>query len=41
MPIYRETDLPGLSNCSNINRRVPQMPTGMIKEEEMVSLIST
>uniref|UniRef100_A0A671RRX2 Enhancer of polycomb homolog n=1 Tax=Sinocyclocheilus anshuiensis TaxID=1608454 RepID=A0A671RRX2_9TELE len=34
LPIYRNKDLPDLTDCVSINRTVPQMPTGMEKEEE-------
>ncbi|MGH0162952.1 UNVERIFIED_CONTAM: hypothetical protein FKN15_050393 [Acipenser sinensis] len=34
LPIYRSKDLPDLNDCVSINRAVPQMPTGMEKEEE-------
>ncbi|XP_038645909.1 enhancer of polycomb homolog 2 isoform X2 [Scyliorhinus canicula] len=34
LPIYRAKDLPDLQDCVSINRAVPQMPTGMEKEEE-------
>jgi len=34
LPIYRDTEIPDTADCSNINRTVPQMPTGMEKEEE-------
>ncbi|MGH0164765.1 UNVERIFIED_CONTAM: hypothetical protein FKN15_048112 [Acipenser sinensis] len=34
LPIYRSRDLPDLNDCVSINRAVPQMPTGMEKEEE-------
>ncbi|KAJ8393758.1 hypothetical protein AAFF_G00056730 [Aldrovandia affinis] len=34
LPIYRNRDLPDLNDCVSINRSVPQMPTGMEKEEE-------
>uniref|UniRef100_A0A6Q2XHF7 Enhancer of polycomb homolog n=1 Tax=Esox lucius TaxID=8010 RepID=A0A6Q2XHF7_ESOLU len=34
LPIYRNKDLPDLKDCVSINRAVPQMPTGMEKEEE-------
>lgn len=37
LPIYRVEELPDLSEISTINRAVPQMPTGMEKEEETVS----
>nr|XP_019962205.1 PREDICTED: enhancer of polycomb homolog 2 isoform X1 [Paralichthys olivaceus] len=35
LPVYRHRDLPDLSDCVSINRAVPQMPTGMEKEEEL------
>ena len=42
LPVYRHRDLPDLSDCVSINRAVPQMPTGMEKEEELVRhLLST
>ncbi|KAK7866529.1 hypothetical protein R5R35_002483 [Gryllus longicercus] len=34
MPVYINEDLPGLPDYSAINRAVPQMPSGMHKEEE-------
>ncbi|XP_026872711.2 enhancer of polycomb homolog 2 isoform X1 [Electrophorus electricus] len=34
LPIYRNGDIPDLNDCVSINRAVPQMPTGMEKEEE-------
>uniref|UniRef100_A0A671S2G8 Enhancer of polycomb homolog n=1 Tax=Sinocyclocheilus anshuiensis TaxID=1608454 RepID=A0A671S2G8_9TELE len=34
LPIYHNKDLPDLTDCVSINRAVPQMPTGMEKEEE-------
>uniref|UniRef100_A0A8C9SFI7 Enhancer of polycomb homolog n=1 Tax=Scleropages formosus TaxID=113540 RepID=A0A8C9SFI7_SCLFO len=34
LPVYRNRDLPDLGDCVSINRTVPQMPTGMEKEEE-------
>ncbi|KAG2459320.1 KIF5C protein, partial [Polypterus senegalus] len=34
LPIFRGKDLPDLNDCVSINRAVPQMPTGMEKEEE-------
>ena len=37
LPIYKSEDLPDLYNYNVINRAVPQMPTGMEKEEESVS----
>lgn len=36
LPVYRHRDLPDLSDCVSISRAVPQMPTGMEKEEELV-----
>lgn len=39
MPIYLSEELPGLPEYSEINRAVPQMPSGMKKEEECVSKI--
>lgn len=38
MPIYFAEELPDLQEYSAINRAVPQMPSGMEKEEESVSL---
>ncbi|KAK2840497.1 hypothetical protein Q5P01_014237 [Channa striata] len=35
LPVYRNRDLPDLNDCVSINRAVPQMPTGMEKEEEL------
>ena len=37
LPIFHATDIPDISDYSAINRTVPQMPTGMEKEEETVS----
>lgn len=34
LPIYRSDDIPDLYDYNVINRAVPQMPTGMEKEEE-------
>lgn len=39
MPIYMAEEVPDLPEYSAINRAVPQMPSGMEKEEESVSLI--
>lgn len=39
MPIYMAEELPDLPDYSAINRAVPQMPSGMEKEEECVSFI--
>lgn len=36
MPIYLAEELPDLPEYSAINRAVPQMPSGMEKEEESV-----
>lgn len=37
MPIYMAEELPDLPDYSAINRSLPQMPSGMEKEEECVS----
>lgn len=37
MPIYLAEELPDLPEYSAINRAVPQMPSGMEKEEESVT----
>lgn len=37
MPIYLAEELPDMPEYSAINRAVPQMPSGMEKEEESVS----
>uniref|UniRef100_A0A803XMV3 Enhancer of polycomb homolog 1 n=1 Tax=Meleagris gallopavo TaxID=9103 RepID=A0A803XMV3_MELGA len=34
LPVFRCEDLPDLAEYASINRAVPQMPTGMEKEEE-------
>ncbi|KAK6182761.1 hypothetical protein SNE40_010373 [Patella caerulea] len=34
MPVYRADEIPDLPDFATINRSVPQMPTGMEKEEE-------
>lgn len=36
LPVHRCEDLPDLHEYASINRAVPQMPTGMEKEEESV-----
>ena len=36
LPVYHAEDLPDLSEYNIINRAVPEMPTGMEKEEETV-----
>lgn len=38
MPVYLAEELPDLPDYSAINRAVPQMPSGMEKEEECVSI---
>ncbi|VDO82929.1 unnamed protein product [Soboliphyme baturini] len=37
MPIFLDEELPDLCDYASINRSVPAMPSGMEKEEEMVS----
>ena len=37
MPIYQKDELSDLQDYSILNRAVPQMPSGMEKEEESVS----
>ena len=39
MPVFRSEEIPDLPDFQAINRAVPQMPTGMEKEEECVSTI--
>uniref|UniRef100_A0A9J8B9X8 Enhancer of polycomb homolog 1 (Drosophila) a n=1 Tax=Cyprinus carpio carpio TaxID=630221 RepID=A0A9J8B9X8_CYPCA len=34
LPVFRCEDLPDLHEYASINRTVPQMPTGMEKDEE-------
>ena len=36
MPVYRAEEIPDMPDFAAINRAVPQMPTGMEKEEETV-----
>ena len=36
LPVYHSDEVPDLSEYNAINRTVPQMPTGMEKEEETV-----
>lgn len=36
MPVFKADEIPDLPDFSAINRAVPQMPTGMEKEEESV-----
>ncbi len=38
LPVYHAEDIPDLSEYSSVNRVVPQMPTGMEKEEETVGI---
>ena len=38
MPIYIQEDVPDLKDLATINRTVPEMPTGMEKEEETVKI---
>lgn len=38
IPVFRAEEIPDLPDFAAINRQVPQMPTGMEKEEECVSL---
>ena len=38
MPVYKLDEIPDLPDFAAINRAVPQMPTGMEKEEETVRL---
>lgn len=40
LPVFRCEDLPDLHEYASINRAVPQMPTGMEKEEESVRFIA-
>lgn len=39
LPLYMQEELPDLPEYSAINRAVPQLPSGMDKEEECVSLM--
>ena len=39
LPIYHAEDIPDLADFAAINRTVPQMPTGMEKEEENASSV--
>lgn len=36
--VYYADELPDLAECTPISRAVTQMPTGMEKEEELVTL---
>lgn len=38
MPVYIGDEIPDLPDFSAVNRTVPEMPTGMEKEEETVCL---
>lgn len=38
MPVYKACEIPDIKDFAQINRSVPQMPTGMEKEEETVRL---
>ena len=40
MPVYKADEVPDLPDFATINRSVPQMPTGMEKEEETVHFLS-
>lgn len=40
LPVFRCEDLPDLHEYASINRAVPQMPTGMEKEEESVRFLA-
>jgi enhancer of polycomb-like protein len=40
MAIYRTEEIPDLRDYDKINRAVLQMPTGMEKEEETVSILA-
>jgi enhancer of polycomb-like protein len=39
MPVFRSEEVPDLPDFAAINRAVPQMPTGMEKEEECVCIL--
>ena len=39
LPIYHAEEIPDLADFAAINRTVPQMPTGMEKEEENASSV--
>ena len=39
LPVYHADDVPDLPDIASVNRVVPQMPTGMEKEEETVRKI--
>ena len=40
IPIYKCEEIPDLNDYASINRSIPQLPTGMEKEEESVSVLS-
>uniref|UniRef100_A0A8K9UCK1 Enhancer of polycomb homolog 1 n=1 Tax=Oncorhynchus mykiss TaxID=8022 RepID=A0A8K9UCK1_ONCMY len=40
LPVFRCEDLPDLHEYASINRAVPQMPTGMEKEEESLVIFA-
>ena len=40
MPVYQKDELSDLQDYSVLNRAVPQMPSGMEKEEESVSILA-
>lgn len=37
IPIYKANEIPDFHEYASINRSIPQLPTGMEKEEESVS----
>ena len=39
MPIFKAEEIPDMKDFAQINRSVPQMPTGMEKEEETVKYL--
>jgi hypothetical protein len=39
MPVFLGDEIPDLSDFAAVNRAVPEIPTGMEKEEEMVGLL--
>lgn len=39
IPIYKCEEIPDLHDYASINRSIPQLPTGMEKEEESVKLL--
>ena len=40
LPVYKKDEISGKQEYTGHNRAVPQMPTGMEKEEESVSFLS-